>query len=39
MHLGTWAPDGWPGAVIAVVACAVVLNTRISPVIVIFCSG
>jgi len=39
MHLGTWALDDWPGALIAVAACVVVLNTRISPVIVIFCGA
>jgi chromate transporter len=39
MHLGTWALDDWSGVLIAVAACAVVLTTRISPVIVILCGA
>jgi chromate transporter len=39
MHLANWALDDWSGVVIAGVACAVVLGTRISPVFVILCGA
>lgn len=39
ISLALGALEDWPGAVIAVAACALVLSTRISPVIVILCSA